>query len=193
MLLDVYGGIYTDGDVVYLRDMQILSEYTFAYRWSSSNEFNTAVMGLNREKEASNQDLYSVFISRTNTMGAIVRSLHPKRLSRLIRYHGNQVLDFTPLQVLHVSLFDPAWLCNDEYLNRTNGNLCSFGEFTANRIDGFKAEEFFPGAFVYHIHLSVFGVFSLFGYEFLGKALEIKEFSYFHYFEIYYRSLLHLN
>ena len=40
-VLDIYEGIYVDGDVFFLKDMQLLWSKSFAYRWSYTNNYNT--------------------------------------------------------------------------------------------------------------------------------------------------------
>jgi hypothetical protein len=185
MVLDVYGGIYIDGDVIYLKDMQIFREYTFAYRWSDQYAINTAIMGLNRAQN--NHDLYSKFISDSNSLGGLIRKLHPRRLSETFQ----DVLNFKGLDVMHVSFFDPAWYCNDERKDKYRGVVCKFKEFTNKEITQFHVEDFFPGSFAYHIHLSGFGKWSIFGYELFGMdTLRINNFSYFYHFENYFSTLL---
>lgn len=48
MVLDFDGGgIYTDGDVIFLKDMRVLlSERNFCYRWSNMDYYNTAILGI---------------------------------------------------------------------------------------------------------------------------------------------------
>ena len=41
VILDIYEGIYTDGDIIYLNDMQLLWDESFAYRWSKAEFYNT--------------------------------------------------------------------------------------------------------------------------------------------------------
>lgn len=61
-VLDIYGGIYTDGDVIYLRDMKSLWRENFAYKWSGTSRINTAVVGINKELNPVIKVLYD-FIS----------------------------------------------------------------------------------------------------------------------------------
>lgn len=155
-------------------------------------------MGLNRDLTRANQDLYDIFVTRSNTIGHLVKSLHPRRLSKLIEIkRGKSVFDYDALEVLHGSLFDPAWLCNDDHIERAQPTfVCKFGEFTAKKFmekRDFDIERFFPGAFAYHLHLSVFGKLSFLGYEILGEKLRISEDSYFSYFEDYFRTTLKLS
>lgn len=48
MVLDFDGGgIYTDGDVIFLKDMRVLlGERNFCYRWSNMDYYNTAILGI---------------------------------------------------------------------------------------------------------------------------------------------------
>jgi hypothetical protein len=43
IVLDVFGGIYVDGDVMFLKDTRILWNENFAYRWSSQDYYNTGL------------------------------------------------------------------------------------------------------------------------------------------------------
>lgn len=45
-VLDLFGGIYFDGDIIFLKDMRPLADFNFAYRWSSIQAYNTAVLGI---------------------------------------------------------------------------------------------------------------------------------------------------
>jgi hypothetical protein len=61
-VLDQYGGIYADGDVLYLRNMQTLFKYNFVYRWYFLlDKTNTAVIGIDN-KNSSLNNLYDLII-----------------------------------------------------------------------------------------------------------------------------------
>lgn len=45
MVLDLYGGIYVDGDVILLKDLRILTARNFCYRWADQDYYNTAILG----------------------------------------------------------------------------------------------------------------------------------------------------
>ena len=53
VVLDAYGGIYVDGDVIFLADMRALWRRDFSYRWSYTNLINTAVLGLGEPHDLS--------------------------------------------------------------------------------------------------------------------------------------------
>jgi WD repeat and SOF domain-containing protein 1 len=46
VVLHKFGGMYIDADILLLRDLQPLYIHEFAYRWSTRDEFNTAVLRL---------------------------------------------------------------------------------------------------------------------------------------------------
>lgn len=56
-ILDIFGGIYTDVDFIYLKDMRPFWLINFVYRWSFSPRLNNAVIGLNYRTEYS--DLFN--------------------------------------------------------------------------------------------------------------------------------------
>jgi hypothetical protein len=86
--------------------------------------------------------------------------------------------------MIHTSVFDPAWLCYDGITPRFGDEyLCNFDEFSNKEFvseSQFKPENFFPGAFTYHIHLR--NAFS-----------DIKKNSYLKLFENHYRTILKLD
>ena len=43
VVLDIYEGIYVDGDIMFLRDMRLLWHKNFAYRWSYADAYNTGM------------------------------------------------------------------------------------------------------------------------------------------------------
>lgn len=191
-VLDIFGGIYTDGDVIFLKDMSILAKYNFAYRWSSTNDYNTAVMGINgRLNMEKTKDLYDLFIRESTTIDQLINKLHPIRLTKLVVNNRNNVSIFDLGQLnsllfvaMHSGLFDPAWLCNDKKVPRASErDVCVFKEFTSSKLmneEEFKAEMFFAGAFTYHFHLST------------RSNLEINNQSYFKYFENYFNRVFKL-
>ena len=80
---------------------------------------------------------------------------------------------------LHSYFFDGSWLCNDGFSSRcSNNSICQFKEFYEFKFEDystFKPENFFPGAYTYHVHM---------------KGNEVSNDSYFNYFERYYKSYL---
>lgn len=183
-VLDLYGGIYTDGDVIYLKDMQPFWTFNFAYRWSFVEKLNTAVLGI-KKKDLKIKDLYNKIISKSRTLNALIANFHPDKISSDIKtLNSGNVFDYEPLRVLSGFLFDAAWLCFDEKLTRVDdSSVCYFSEFTTKQLieaNSFKPGDFFAGAYTYHLHLK------------RSKGV-ISPTSYFSYFEKYYYSVLKLN
>jgi hypothetical protein len=95
MVLDLYGGIYTDGDVVYLKDLQPLWSLNFAYRWSAVKEINTAILGINRSINPSINDFYSnllYFITPDTLIKKIITFLGIKA-SFLCFFYNDHILN----------------------------------------------------------------------------------------------------
>jgi hypothetical protein len=42
-VLDIYEGIYVDGDIMFLRDMRVLWDENFFYRWSFTHYVNNGI------------------------------------------------------------------------------------------------------------------------------------------------------
>ena len=183
-VLDQYGGIYVDGDVLYLRNMQTLFKYNFVYRWSFLlDKINTAVIGIGN-KNSSLNNLYDLIIQRSYNAQQLVRNFHAHIVSMYIcELNDNSIYDWNSLITFHSYLFDPAWLCNDEKVARFNSkSVCYFNEFTRQVFmneSEFKLENFFPGAFTYHIHMRASGDY-------------ILNMTYFIYFENYFKSILNI-
>src|SRR4051812_42616485 len=55
VVLHEFGGMYIDADVLLLRDLQPFYTHEFAYRWSTFNEFNTAVLRLYPQSDISSK------------------------------------------------------------------------------------------------------------------------------------------
>lgn len=100
IILHRYGGIYADGDVMFLRDWEELWNWrgAFSYRWSVHDEYNTAVLRMNKGSALGS------LILRT-----VVRNgwdFHPFAISRYLRdTHSTNLLYRLP-----DALFDPNWL-----------------------------------------------------------------------------------
>ncbi|CAF1026324.1 unnamed protein product [Brachionus calyciflorus] len=188
IVLDVYGGIYTDGDVFYLKDMSLLWTRNFAYKWSHLNELNTAVLGINKNVDSRINEIYDLIFEKFSLrprylilekLDKIIAKSHPESISYFIG--KDKLFNNDYLKVYHSFLFDPIWLCNDGKIKVLNEKLvCSFSDFTKRahiKQGEFKRENFFPGAFTYHIHS-------------MPNKYEIHENSYLNFFENYFRNKL---
>ena len=184
VVLELYGGVYTDGDVIYLKDMRSLWPFNFAYRWSFTQNLNTAVLGINFRVDPTIERVYD------QALGAYWFGLrgfyylfHPYTISSIVRTLNDQHLfNYRTLRALNCVLFDPAWLCADSGGSKGSAlDVCAFDEFNkkyfVNESD-FRPAEFYAGAFAYHLHLKDLG-------------FQVADYSYFKYFENYfYRNLL---
>jgi len=185
-LLEIYPGFYSDGDVIYLRNMNCLSQLNFAYRWSFiSNRLNNAVIGLNQPNQIKKLFNHLKAISKNGI--DLIRNFNPAQISNSIMSINNgNIYNYNQFQILHSYLFDPAWLCNDlgkkyQYDSRL---VCSFNEVIANQFineSQFNIEQFFPGAFTYHLHFRNL------------KFKKLRKNSYFNLIESYFKDILKLN
>ena len=90
------GGIYVDADTVFLRSMSALCDATFAYRWSYTDFYNTAIFGCPRNCS------YGRRLIERHGLHYHKNEYHPHSLKRrdaLIR--------------LPSRMFDPLWLARD--------------------------------------------------------------------------------
>ena len=182
-VLDKYGGIYTDGDTIYLKDMTFLLYLNFAYRWSYLNEYNTAVIGFNKQVNPTIVELLNSINTDQSSLGSLISGFHPSPVSNRVKSLNklNSVYNYNSLVMLHSYFFDGAWLCNDRQTSRiTNSSVCIFKEFAIKSFgEFFIPSAFFQGAYAYHIHY---------------KESIIEKNSYFYHFEKYFIDFIeHLN
>jgi len=145
-----YGGIYLDADTVFLRDWEELWGWkgAFAYRWSYHDDYNTAVLHLNKGSALGS------FLFRTALKNGL--DFHPVAVSKYLREaHLENLLLRVP-----DALFDPAWLNTEGYQVERPPYpfFTGFADFfdtpevhsAAPQATGF--EGFFRGSFSYHFH-----------------------------------------
>lgn len=185
-VLDQYGGIYTDGDVIYLKNMQLLWYFNFAYRWSFTSQVNTAVLGINRKFDSSIDNLYNAILKGAGNSHSVLGAFHPNEVSNyLTKLNNNTIYNYKSFVTLHGYLFDSAWLCYDGIEKSLNSkSVCNFEQFSKAKLvekKDFNPKDFFPGAFNYHIHLRN------------ADTYTISAESYMAYFEDYFKSLLNLS
>ncbi len=140
-------------------------------------------MGINKKFDSTVNTLYDLVLERSLEFNSLVNNFHPHILSLYMHeLNEKSIYDWKSLQVLHSYLFDPSWLCYDGLVERANElSVCYFDEFTRKEFFSdekkFQPEQFYPGAFTYHLHLDKAGPF-------------ISNNSYFCHFERYFRHIL---
>ena len=116
LVLYKYGGIYTDGDVFYLRDMRPFWNKNFVHRWSFTGYYNTAVMGLQLNRSNTVDSIYA-HILKTNDIKVnidLISGFHPEQVATSVsQLNPGNVYHYNDFECYHSILFDPAWLCND--------------------------------------------------------------------------------
>ena len=200
VVLDVYGGIYTDGDVIYLKNMRHLWTKNFAYRWSYTAIINTAILGINRRINPSIEIFFprlAYRISlRTNIQRIVVvliaqifgfnyftNLFHPSTITSILQldesYSNHNNFVFQSILVYSSLLFDTAWLCHDGLSGQNQKHVCNFAEFTDKSTES-DLQSFFQGAFTYHLHFS-------------SSGPKVTKNSYFDKFEQYFHNFLNLS
>ena len=146
VVLHKYGGMYIDADILLLRDLQPFYRHEFAYRWSTLNEFNTAVLRLYSQSNISSKLLDQ---AREHQDPYI---FYPTTL----RSH----LDPMVLNRLPCVFFDPLWLVADS----SDGKSSQQWGVTADTQGVFETvfrqgssfsqhgRHVFHGAFAFHWH-----------------------------------------
>ncbi|KAI0053360.1 glycosyltransferase family 32 protein [Auriscalpium vulgare] len=145
-----FGGVYLDADTIFLRDWEELWGWkgAFAYRWSRLENYNTAVLRMNKGSAL------GTFLFRTALKNGL--DFHPMTVSK---YTKDAYLEPLLLR-LPDALFDSAWLNTENYQRDRPPQpyFTQFGDFfdtpsssgAAPAALGF--EGFFRGAYSYHFH-----------------------------------------
>ena len=182
LVLYNYGGIYVDGDVIFLRDMKPLWTKNFLYRWSFLHSYNTAVMGIQEFHSEFIEKIYEIIIVEASNTKSLVDGFYPTNIKDVVmKINDTHIFNYTDFDVYSSVLFDPAWLCFDVGDKvKINKSICSFQEFYDLSIseEEFSMSKFFPGAFTYHLHLGSCG------------TCKINSNSYFYHIEKYFKSKL---
>lgn len=129
-----YGGIYIDSDVLLLRDLAMLWDLEFAYRWSRIATCSTAVLRLKKGS-------------------ATARALLDKGIGNGYKFFPLDFCKFeslegTGLRVLPVRLFDPVWLLNDGAAKDPGMCVRKFDQAFTKPCGRLTMD----GAFAYHWH-----------------------------------------
>ncbi|EGO30952.1 hypothetical protein SERLADRAFT_404908 [Serpula lacrymans var. lacrymans S7.9] len=145
-----YGGIYLDADTIFLRDWEELWGWkgAFAYRWSYHDDYNTAVLHLNKYSALGS------FLFRTALKNGL--DFHPVVVSKYLKdAHLDNLLFRIP-----DALFDSAWLNMEGYQHDRppQPSFSVFEDFFVTPDESSAAphalgfEGFFRGAYSYHFH-----------------------------------------
>ncbi|CAG8711511.1 14966_t:CDS:1, partial [Acaulospora colombiana] len=140
VLLNRYGGLYVDADVLLLRDMRPLYHlnYEWSYRWSEWFDYNTAVLRIWKNSTTSRTIIAAAMKNKMNFHPTIIKNYLAKKKKKISKSDING-----KLYMMSVTMFDPLWLKSDLLLKDQVmvPNLCRFK-------DVFKGEllkDEFPG------------------------------------------------
>ncbi len=146
VILNKLGGIYVDADVLLLRDFQPLFTHEFAYRWSFTNEFNTAVLRL---------------FPQSNTTSIIMNDARKEQSPDV--FYPTSIKSYrlpTSFKRLPCAFFDPLWLAADD----KDQKAIKIWKLTKNTTETFETvfkqeneisrqgRTVFNGAFAFHWH-----------------------------------------
>ena len=86
----------------------------FVHRWSATEDYNTAVMGLKLNSRRVDKIYKAIFKNIHRTGLNLVDGFYPTRIRDTIKKLNNgNIFNYIDLKVYHSVVFDPAWLCND--------------------------------------------------------------------------------
>ncbi len=126
-----YGGIYIEGDVIFLREMKHFWNKNFVYRWSYTSGYNTAVMGIRYGHGYYIEKIYKEIVLAADSHSSLVAGFYPLKVSGLVdRLNNNGTFTYTDFELFSSVLFDPAWLCHDVAdLIELPNTFCKFTDF----------------------------------------------------------------
>lgn len=167
LVLYKFGGIYTDGDVLLLRNMEPLGHFDFVYEWSFvKGGTNTAVFGA-RQQSPFAAAVIQAALEKSITVNASGVAFDLRLFNGL--FHPLTVLRRVPAQIAeHVQPlpsipFDPIWLTVDTPTG-ANHNITqihkvrSWKDFfvkpPAHLVPPQQPADIFKGAFTHHWHNS---------------------------------------
>jgi WD repeat and SOF domain-containing protein 1 len=167
LVLHKFGGIYTDGDVLHLRNLEAFAHYDFVYEWSFvQNGVNTAVFGAAQNSTFTGaviQAALSVAVTVNATTGNV--TFDARKFNSV--FHPMAVLRRIPpkiaarVEALPSIPFDPLWLTVDTPKGKTH-NLTIIHKLRAWKDFFEKPKSYivppavptdvFKGAFTHHWH-----------------------------------------
>lgn len=185
LLLNSYGGIYVDYDFIYLEDLKPFWSMNFAYRWSHLDDFSFSVIGLKNNLENTiNEFLRRLFSpSSGKSTNSFLQLFHPFSIRDIIvELNKGNLYNYKSFKIYHSALFDPSWLCHNHILdkNKNSFKVCHFIDIFEQGVKNFSINDFFKGAFLYHIHID----------DIYIRENAIKNDSYFYNLEKYYKANL---
>ena len=157
--LKKFGGIYLDGDSMFLRDFYPLWETEFLYPWGATGTVNTAVLGLKKESIISN-----LFVKLISENAYDLKSAaHPRAITEYVERY--KLLKPTSkqagykLELLPIVLFDAYWLYNDgateqkdHWLPKGGFQFFTDTKYKTMTDENRHMDQLFPASFSYHIH-----------------------------------------
>jgi hypothetical protein len=98
-----------DGDVFYLRDLRMLFMFDFIYKWSYTDQYNTAIIGIRKQKNPSMVNFYGKAVLSSHSVEGFASYFHPFAVTN----HGPgsegvNIYDYKGLKLLHSSMLDPV-------------------------------------------------------------------------------------
>lgn len=167
LVLYKFGGIYTDGDVLLLRNMEAFAHYDFLYEWSFVKKgMNTAVFGARQGSPFAGAVIQSALKTAAGVNASTGNVTFDARLFNGA-FHPLRVLNRVPpkvaaqVEALPSMPFDPVWLTYDTPDSKTH-NLTLihrvrtwkdfFDKPAPHIVPPRVPTDLFAGAFAHHWH-----------------------------------------
>jgi hypothetical protein len=116
-------------------------------------------MGISNRNDSNLKSFIDYLRVNYKDVSSMIKAIHPHSIADIIKdkLGHEDIFHNRVLNMLHSSLFDAAWLCNDKQNPRLSDKfICAFEEFSNREFINateFSINSFSPGSFAYHIHL----------------------------------------
>jgi hypothetical protein len=91
-VLDAYGGIFSEPNIIYLKSTRVLWNETFASRANFKGFISTDVIGMSVEKSDLISKMYSVILEETYGLRELIAAFAPESVSRWLAQLSNRPL-----------------------------------------------------------------------------------------------------
>ena len=143
--LYIYGGIYADADVIFMRDMRDMHGLAFAYKWDRNvMYYNTAIMGLPMRSAVVPQIIKHFKSCNADTF-------YPTRIHEALTCDSGVCNE---LLMMPTALFGPvsAPQSNWHWQSDESHEMGTSTSWFFDRERRWNIDHFFPGAYTFHWH-----------------------------------------
>lgn len=143
MILNNYGGLYFDFDIILLKDFSNLFKLEFCYQWSNTYQRgNNAILRLKK---------HSLFCKKI--MNQYIHEIEVVKRPFTCDYNSHIFGKNIEIVCYPCPLFDPVWILQDKNTISQHQNISNFDQFFKKTDTDVNIENFFEGLiYAYHWH-----------------------------------------